>query len=251
MISDLKRKVLTLLDLVFPEYASVFSDTFSHSSLELLSICSTPEDIIAIDTDKLCKLLSIASRGRFSLAKAEQIKSVAQNSFGALLNNDGVAFMLKQFVEQIKFLDGQLSDLEGLINSRFKALKSPITTIPGIGNVLGAAILAEVGDIRRFESPEKLAAFAGIDPSVNQSGQFSGTRNHMSKKGSSYLRRSIWLAAISAINNDPAIRAFYEIKKSQGKHHFTCVGYICRKMVNIIFAVLNSGEPYHPVFPKA
>jgi transposase len=250
MISDLKRKVLTLLDRLFPEYPTLFSDTFGATSLELLSSYTTPEEILAVDTDKLCEVLSKASRGRFKKDKANEIKQTAKNSFGALLCTDSLSFMLKQFVEQIQFLEHQLGELDSIISERLAVLNSPITTITGIGDTLGAAILSEIGDINRFETPEKLAAFAGIDPTVKQSGQFIGSQNKMSKRGSPYLRRAIWLAATSAILHDPAIKAFYDRKKAQGKHHATCVGYICRKMVNIIFSVLKTNQPYQPVFPK-
>lgn len=250
MISDLKRKSLTLIDRIFPEYPKLFSDTFGSTSLELLANCNTPEDIIAIDTDKLVEMLSTASKGRFKREKAEKIKAAAQNSFGALLCTDSTSFMLKQFVEQIKFLENQLDELNEMISERLAEFNSPITSITGIGDVLGASILSEIGDISRFESADKLAAFAGIDPTVSQSGNFLGTKNKMSKRGSPYLRRAIWLAATAAILHDPAIKAFYDRKKAQGKHHYVCVGYICRKLVNIIFSVLKSGQPYQPVFPK-
>lgn len=250
MISDLKRKSLTLIDRIFPEYPKLFSDTFGSTSLELLANCNTPEDIIAIDTDKLVEMLSTASKGRFKREKAEKIKAAAQNSFGALLCTDSTSFMLKQFVEQIKFLENQLDELNEMISERLAEFNSPITSITGIGDVLGASILSEIGDISRFESADKLAAFAGIDPTVSQSGNFLGTKNKMSKRGSPYLRRAIWLAATAAILHDPAIKAFYDRKKAQGKHHYVCVGYICRKLINIIFSVLKSGQPYRPVFPK-
>ena len=250
MISDLKRKSLTLIDRIFPEYPKLFSDTFGSTSLELLANCNTPEDIIAIDTDKLVEILSTASKGRFKREKAEKIKAAAQNSFGALLCTDSTSFMLKQFVEQIKFLENQLDELNEMISERLAEFNSPITSITGIGDVLGASILSEIGDISRFESADKLAAFAGIDPTVSQSGNFLGTKNKMSKRGSPYLRRAIWLAATAAILHDPAIKAFYDRKKAQGKHHYVCVGYICRKLINIIFSVLKSGQPYRPVFPK-
>ena len=250
MISDLKRKSLTLIDRIFPEYPKLFSDTFGSTSLELLANCNTPEDIIAIDTDKLVEMLSTASKGRFKQDKAEKIKETARNSFGALLCTDSASFMLRQFVEQIKFLENQLDELNEMISERLAEFNSPITSITGIGDTLGAAIISEIGDIERFESADKLAAFAGIDPSVSQSGNFLGTKSRMSKRGSPYLRRAIWLAAAAAILHDPAIKAFYDRKKAQGKHHYVCVGYICRKLVNIIFSVLKSGQPYQPVFPK-
>jgi len=249
--SDLKRKVITMLDRVFPEYDSLFSDVFGKTSMDLLAACTTPEEILAIDSDKLCAMLQRGSRGRFGGAKAEEIRETAKNSFAALLSSQTLSLLIKQMIEQIRLLEQQIGDIEVIIAGKLAEQHSPITTIPGIGNVLGAAILSEIGDITRFSGPEKLAAFAGIDPSVYESGQFRGTHAHMSKRGSPYLRRALWLAATSAIlTGNPELTAFYEKKRAQGKNHLVSIGYICRKIVNIIFAVLTSGSTYIPAFPQ-
>ena len=131
MVSDLKRKSLTLIDRIFPEYPTLFSDTFGTTSLELLANCNTPEDILAIETDKLVEMLSTASKGRFKQDKAEKIKETARNSFGALLCTDSASFMLKQFVEQIRFLENQIDELDEMISESLAELNSPITTITG------------------------------------------------------------------------------------------------------------------------
>jgi transposase len=102
---------------------------------------------------------------------------------------------LNSLLSRSNFLSASLKELEAVISERLAALDSPITTITGIGDTLGAAILSEIGDINRFETPDKLAAFAGIDQTVKQSGLFTGTQSRMSKRGSPYLRRAIWLAA--------------------------------------------------------
>lgn len=250
MISDIKRKVLTVLDRSFPEYATIFSDTFGATSLELLSNLSTAEEILAVDFSKLVEILNSASKGRFGEEKANSIKELAANSFSALLINDSLSFMTKQLVEQIIFLENQLKPLERLIAQKLAAFDNQLQSIPGIGPVLAAAILSEIGDINRFETPDKLAAFAGIDPSVRQSGNFNASERHMSKRGSPYLRRALWLAASCSLLHNPALKAFYDIKKSQGKHHLTALGAVCKKLVNIIFAVLKSNKPYVPVFPS-
>jgi len=104
--------------------------------------------------------------------------------------------------------------------------------------------LSEIGDVRRFESSAKLAAFAGIDPAVKQSGDFNGTHCKMSKRGSPYLRRAIWLAATVAAFHDPAVSILYQKKRAEGKSHGTTMGHICRKMISIIFAVMRNNTPY-------
>ena len=136
-------------------------------------------------------------------------------------------------------------DIDEKIAELFFLFDSCITTIPGIGPILGATILSEIGDISRFESSAKLAAFAGIDPSVKQSGEFTATHNHMSKRGSPYLRRALWQASTVAITHDPYFKAFYEKKRSEGKPYMNVVGHVTRKLVNVIFAVLRDNKPYY------
>ena len=123
-------------------------------------------------------------------------------------------------------------------------INSPITTIPGIGPVLGAIIISEFGDINRFDKPSKLVAFAGIDATVSQSGEFEGTHNVMSKRGSPYLRKALFQAALVASNSDPVLKDYYQKKRAEGKHHKTCIGAVARKMCNIIYSVLKNNKPY-------
>ena len=124
-----------------------------------------------------------------------------------------------------------------------KQLSKP-TTIPGIGNTLGAIILSEIGDINRFDAPNKLVAFAGLDVKVSQSGEFIGTKNKISKRRSPYLRRAIWLAAGRAAFCDPVLSEYYQSLKVRGKHHLTAVGAVARKLCNIIFVILRENRPY-------
>jgi len=245
-VSDLKRKVIALLDQVFPEYEKLFTNTFGKTSLQLLSEYTTPEELLAVDTDKLAETIHAASHGHHGLEKARQIQDAARDSFGILLASDSIALLIRQYIEQIRFVEKQVDAIDAEIARLLAAFDNQLTTITGIGPTLAAAILSEIGDIRRFDSPGKLAAFAGIDPSVKQSGDFTGSRAHMSKRGSPYLRRAIWLAATVAAFKDPAISAYYQRKRTEGKSHLTALGHVSRKMVNIIFAVLRDNSPYSP-----
>lgn len=245
-VADIKRKVVALLDQVFPEYESLFTNIFGKTSLQLLSAYTTPEELLAVDTDKLAETIYAASRGHHGLAKAQEVQDAARNSFGILLASDSLALLIRQYIEQIRFIETQIDAIEAEIARLLAAFANQLTTITGIGPTLAAVILSEIGDIQRFNSPAKLAAFAGIDPSVKQSGDFTGTRVHMSKRGSPYLRRAIWLAATVAAFKDPAISTYYQRKRSEGKSHLTALGHVSRKMVNIIFAVLRNNTPYIP-----
>lgn len=248
--SDCKRRVIALLDQVFPEYDKLFSDTFGSSSSELLMKCPTPEDMLEISTEDLANILNKASHGRFGNEKAEQIKNAAKNTFGIAFAKDAFAFQIRQLMEQISFTEIQLDELEEQISQLLHETDQYITTIPGIGDVLGAIIVSEIGDIHRFERPNQLVAFAGLDVSVKQSGEFSGTKNKISKRGSPYLRRAIWLAASRAAFCDPILSEYYRSLRSRGKHHLTAVGAVARKLCNIIFVILRENRPYEPIPPK-
>lgn len=226
-ISELKNKSIAVLDRVFPEYQKIFSDTFGVTSLELLSTYPTPEDIINIDTQKLCNILEKVSRGRINYDKVSNIQNIAKNSFGIKFALDRFTFELKQLIAQIQFLESQLKDLDNEINSIYTSFNCYLSTIPGISNTLAPIILSEIGDINKFSSPSKLVAFAGIDPSINQSGEFVGNENTMSKRGSPFLRRALFLAAFVAENNDPSLKAYYQKKISEGKHHYVATRCCC------------------------
>lgn len=245
MVSDLKKKVICLLDQVFPEYETLFSNIFGLTSTELLQKYSTPEEILAIDTDKLAAIIKATSNKRFGIAKAEEIKHVAANSFGILMGIESMSMLIKQYIEHIRFSEKQINEINERITEKFAEFDTYITTIPGIGTVLGATIFSEIGDISRFSSPAKLAAFAGIDPTVKQSGEFNSVHNHMSKRGSPYLRRAIWQASVLSTINNPDLREFFQKKRTEGKPYMNAIGHVTRKLTNIIYAVLRDNKPYY------
>ena len=247
MASDLKRKVIALLDQVFPEYEKLFSDTVGVSSMELLSQYTTPEEMLSVSSQQLAEILEKASRGRLGAEKAVEIQNAAKNSFGIVMASCSFSLIIRQYIEQIRSLESSVDIFDTEIARLLSGFDTQLTTITGVGSTLAAVILSEIGgDIRRFSSPAKLAAYAGVDPTVKQSGDFSGTRMKVSKRGSPYLRRAIWLASTVAAFKDPAIHALYERKRAEGKDHMTVIGHICRKMISIIFAVLRDNTPYVP-----
>lgn len=243
-IGDLKRKVICVLDQVFPEYQSAFSDIFGETSKELLSHFQTADDFENISSEQLENILEKVSFRGFAKNKITQISELAANSFGLKFCRDSFSLQLKLLIEQVRFIEAQVSDVEAEIKTVLLKINSPITTIPGIGDVNAAVILGEIGDISRFSNASKLAAYAGIDASVSQSGDFQSSNNRMSKRGSPYLRRALFQAALIAAFHDPVFSAFYQKKRSEGKHHLTAIGAVARKLCNTIFAVLKNNTPY-------
>lgn len=243
---DFKRKIIAVLDQVFPEYDTVFSKVgvFGKASKAALLEYSTPDAFNEITADILAETLGLASRNRVGLIKAEALKKVASNSFGIRFAQDAFTFQLRSMIEQLNFLETQIKQTEDEIKQLMNSIDSVIETIPGIGPITGATILGEIGDIHKFSNPKKLVAYAGIDASVSQSGQFDATHNVMSKRGSPYLRKALFQVAIVASRSDPVLKAFYEKKRSEGKHHLTVIGAVSRKLCYIIHAILTKNEPY-------
>jgi len=253
-ISDSKRRVIGLLDQVFPEYENEFSDVFGASSKEVLQNYATPGELVEVPLEELSKLINTASQGRLGEERASEkarcLKSDAADSFGISLAQDAFSFEIKLVMQTIEFLQGQLAELDTKIATLLKETGTYITSITGIGPVLGAAILGEIGDINRFEGPENLVAYGGLKCSHSDSGEFQSTQNHMTKRGSPYLRRAIWLAATVAANHDPTLSAYYQSLKARGKHHLVAINAVARKMCNIIFVILKENRPYEKLPPK-
>ena len=243
-ISDYKRKATVVLDKIFPEYTQIFSDTFGKTSKEILTKYPLPKDILNEDLESLAKVLSTSSKGRLGYSKAEQLQNLAKESFGIKFATEALVMEIKSILSTIEHLQNQVSKLDEKIAVLLRSLGTTIETIPGIGPVLGAIIVSEIGDINRFSHASKLVAYAGIDPTVKQSGEFNATKNRMSKRGTPYLRRALWTASIVAAFNDPNLHEYYLKKKNEGKHHGTIIGAIARKLIYRIFIVLEDNIPY-------
>ena len=197
-----------------------------------------------ITAEQLENALENISFKGFAKNKISRISELASNSFGLSFCKDSFSLQLKLLIEQIKFIEAQVSDVAQEIKVILEKINSPITSIPGIGEITAAAILGEIGDIDRFSNASKLAAYAGIDASVSQSGEYQSTNNKMSKRGSPYLRKALFQAALIASFHDPVFSAFYQKKRAEGKHHLTAVGAVTRKLCNTIHAVLKNNVPY-------
>lgn len=243
-IGDLKRKTIALLDQVFPEYASSFSNIFGKTSKQILENFSSPSDFEDISSEDLQSFLDNVTMKKFATRKLEELSKKASTSFGVNFCMDSFSFQIKMLIGQISFIQNQVSDVENEIEILLEKLNSPITTIPGIGSVNAATILGEIGDIKRFSNPSKLVAYAGLDAGISQSGEFESTSNHMTKRGSPYLRRALFQSALRAEFCDPVFSNYYQKKIAEGKHHLVATNAVARKLCHTIFAVLTKNEPY-------
>src|SRR5699024_9558338 len=205
---------------------------------------STPDAFNEITADALAETLRLASRNRVGLIIAVSLKTASSDSFGIRFAQDAFTFQVRSMIEQLNFLDSQIKQTEEEINQLMASLPSVIESISGIVPTTVSTILGEIGDIHKFSNPKKLVAYADIDASVSQSGQFDATHIVMSKRGSPYLRKALFQAALVGSRSDPVLKAFYEKKRSEGKHHLTAIGAVSRKLCYIIHAILTKNEPY-------
>ena len=231
--TEIKLRIGTIMEQIFPEYEKQFSSLWVSTSMGILEKYLTPENIENAPIDELFEIIKDKSHNRLTKAKAISIKEAAADTFGIKIAQDAFSFQLKQLIDRMNFLDKQIEALDCQILEYYEKFDCYLHTIPGIGMIAAATILAEIGDINRFKSSSALVAFAGIDPTVRQSGEFSSTHNHMSKRGSPYLRHAIFLAATTCSFHNSPLNAYYKKKRDQGKHHLTATGAVARKLTTV------------------
>ena len=240
--SKFKTSLVRLVDIVFPELPKIVSSVAQKSCLALLYELPSAKDIAECNLTHLTHLLSDNSNKKFDREKALQIRDLARKSIG--LNSNSVSFELKQTISIIQFIQEQLDDVEKRIKEILKEINSPILTIPGISFKTAGSILAEIGDISRFDSPAKLLAFAGLDPSMYQSGKFFSTHSVMVKRGSKYLRFALMTAARMVCLNDATFCTFKDRKMAEGKHYMVTMGHVAKKLVRVIYYLLKTNNIY-------
>ncbi len=236
--TKVKIQLVTYVDLLFPELQYFFkSGIHGKACYELLKTQPNPDRIAKMHLTRLTNLLSKSSKGHFKQSHAVQLKELASHSVG--IKNDTLSLQILQSIEQIEMYSQQISEIEATIHEVMKRMDSVIKTIPGIGTLNGAMILGEIGDITRFEKPCQLLAYAGLDPSVYQSGNFQATRTRMSKRGSKLLRYALINAAWQTTLVNKTFKDYYDLKISQGRRHYNALGHVAHKLVRVIHKMMS------------
>ena len=234
----LKIQLTSYVDQVFPELQYFFKSGLHQNSVyALLKEAPTPAVIASMHMTHLAHLLEVASHGHFGKEKARELRVLAQKSVG--VNDSSLSIQITHTIEQIELLDSQLFHTELEMANLVTCLHSVIMTIPGIGFINGGMILGEIGDIHRFSEPKKLLAFAGLDPSVHQSGNFQAQRTRMSKRGSRVLRYALMNAAHNVVKNNATFKAYYDAKRAEGRTHYNTLGHCAGKLVRVIWKMLT------------
>ena len=235
-------ELTNILDKVFPEFKPFFDGRFSGTALYILAHYQSPEKIANMNA-KSYEALRKKSYGKFSMVKFAQLKALAKDTVGR--SDD---FLLKQMEITIDIesqLDSKIDEIEAQISECIRELNPPILTIPGIGERTAAVILAEYGDINKFDNPAQMLSFAGLEPGYYQSG-LSEHQGHMVKHGSSYLRYALMNACLPLITYEPIFAEYYAKKRTEGKPHRVALTHVAKKLLRVIYTLQTKNIPYDP-----
>ena len=238
----LKQSVSRLVTILFPELEKLVPTLHIASVYALLSELPSAGKIASCHLTHLTKLLENASKGRYNREKAIEIREAARTSIGS--NMPAKSLELRHTLRLIGELDSEITEIESEIKRIMDQISSPILTIPGMGYRMGAMILAEIGDFSRFDSPDKILAYAGASPSTYQSGQLESSYSHIEKRGSRYLRFALINAAKYVCHWDETFGAYLQKKISEGKHYNVAITHATKKLVRLIYAMEKSGKSY-------
>jgi len=242
--AKLKQSIARLVCILFPELEKLVPTLHMASVYTLLDEFPGAKQIASVNLTRLKYLLEGASKGHYGRDMALAIRDVAKASVGSVM--PAKSLELRHTIHLIRELDTEIDEVEVSIQDIMEQIGSPITTIPGMGFRMGAMILAEVGDFSRFDSPDKVLAFAGLSPSTYQSGQLNNCYAHMEKRGSRYLRFALYNATKYVCHWDPTFAAYLAKKRAEGKHYNVALSHAAKKLVRLIYAMEKSGLPYQP-----
>ena len=242
--AKLKGSVSRLACILFPELEKLVPTLHMASVYALLSEFPSVSAVASAHLTRLSNLLSESSKGRYGKDTAILFRETARSSIGSHM--PAKSLELKHTIKLIRELDAEIEEIENEIKSIMDEINPPILTVPGISYRMGAMVLAEIGDFNRFDSPDKILAYAGMLPSTYQSGQLDNCHSHMEKRGSKYLRYALYNAAKYVCHWDESFRTYLAKKRAEGKHYNVALSHAVKKLVRTIYAMEKSGQAYIP-----
>mgnify|MGYP000036917264 FL=1 len=241
--SALKVSISRLVCILFPELENLVPTLHMTSVYSLLYEFPGASFVASAHLTRLTNLLSKASKGHYNKDTAVLFRLTARDSIGSVM--PAKSLELKHTIKLIQELTSEIDEIEAAIKQIMdEEIKSPILTIPGISYRMGAMIIAEIGDFNRFDSADKILAYAGMSPSTHQSGQLDNCHSRMEKRGSRYLRYALYNATKYVCHWDKSFGAYLEKKRSEGKHYNVALSHAAKKLVRTIFAMERSGQSY-------
>lgn len=253
LFGDVQTHFRTVLDLLFPGYDKVFHKVYNAASLELLSTFPTPQEVLAADPNELLRILKQNRRGQaWNEQKVDHLLAIARESLPDSYAQGAHIVALQSYITMIRSYRECIANIEGQMISLAESTDtySLLRTIPGVGPITAAVIVAEIGDIKRFPSSKQLTAFAGLDSSVYESGTFKAKQNRITKRGSVYLRTALYQATVCGISKqihgprNPILSRYYQQKRTEGKEAKSAIVATSNKLLRMIYGIWNSQTPF-------
>ena len=239
-----KNRLQKCIDIVFPEFNSLFNSKYGVVYMSVLKTFSSADAIANADIRSIRKCFEFSKQGRRISLTAEQLKMTAKASIG--IPSAAEEIQIRHLVSQIELLEEQLSEIDKRIEEFSVQNNSTILSIPGISHFSGTSILAELGDICNYQKASQIIKFAGVAPYHYESSQFTAQHTAITKKGSRYLRKTLYQIIIPVIFHNEVFHAYYNKKLAEGKGHRCAQGHCIRKLLRVIYHLLTTGQQFSP-----
>ena len=243
-LNVLSNKLQKCIDIVFPEYNSLFKSKYGSVYMNILKTFNSADKIAKTDIRSIRKCFDIKGKGNRISLTPEKLKETAKLSIG--IPNIADEIQIKHLVNQIELINEQLAEIDKKIEEFSSQNNSPILTIPGISHFSGTSILAEIGDINNYSKASKIIKFAGVAPRHYESSQYEAKHTAITKNGSKYLRKTLYQIILPVINHNPVFKEYYDLKISQGKGHRCAQGHCIRKLLRLIYHLLTTNQTFDP-----
>lgn len=242
----IKQLLWSKLHPIWPEYEPLFTNPFGKTARTVLRLATAPEDMLQIDPDDFAEMIRSTSHGKLGQLKAQQIRDAAEKTIGMQRGRDGLSTGINCLLDQMEALEPVRQKLEDQITEMTEKLPSYLLTLPGASPLNIVSLFGEVDPIKTFGQPSQLVAFAGLDATVFQTGQYDNPKRHISKRGSPFLRKTLWQMAYRSLQEEGDLRNFWLKKKRQNKHQFVAVTAVARKLCHIVWRIMTDQRDYIP-----
>jgi transposase len=250
-VARLKQLLWSRLHPVWPEYETLLANPFCKTGRTLLMAAPTPVDVLALGRQVMSELIRKTSRGKYGLAKAEQIWQTARQTVGTRRGLDGARISIRSLLTQIEAMAPIRQQLEADIEALADRLPGHIFTLPGINRVTAVSLFGETDPIETFDSGAQLVAFAGLDTTVFQTGQYEAPHRRITKRGSPFLRHTLWSMAHRACYQEGDLRNYWLRRRGDGLHHLAAVTATAIKLCHVAWRILTDRRDYLPKPPAA
>lgn len=238
------NKLQKCIDIVFPEFNSLFKSKYGIVYMNVLKTFGSADSIAHANIRSIRKCFVTNDRGRQIALTPEKLKEAAKNSIG--FPSKAEVIEMKHLIDMIDLIKEQIREVDKKIEEFSIKNNSPILSIPGISHFSGTSILAELGDLHNYSKASQIIKFAGVSPYKHKSSQYEAQHTAITKKGSRYLRKTLYQVILSVIRFNPVFNVYYHHKLSQGKGHRCAQGHCVRKLLRIIYHLVTTNQQFDP-----